>query len=258
MINQVGLNTQPLKSDLHSVKNAPKHLSKIGFGSTVEEDEFETPSTKKEESTATPLEKGEFNYSRAARQFGKGFISPVTKMFSSIENFAITVGTGAVIAAIITASKKKAAPVIIAATALYGGINILSGLHKIVKNRGDHVKQEESFYDIGKGTGTVIISAIPAKGALQAAECKIAEDIHPIAALGRCIMESPRLLKESSREILSDAINLKNLLVGFIPGSANSGSSTANATAVSDSPSLDDPTGNIGCMFSSSEKKQDT
>jgi len=261
MINRVGLNTQPLKSDLHSVKNAPKHLSKVGFGSTDEDME-------------PPVNNRKFNIKNAGSQFWKGLVSPIVNMVSSPTNMAIGAVVGLGIRKLLQVTSKEItkdgikvaggsplAPLFVAAGLAYGGSQIAIGTFNAVKNKKNPEKAEEAFYDIGQGAGAVGTTVFASPKLLKlgtetlTAEqtsllsvSKGAEAGNPLAATSACL--NPKNLKvfgnESFKRISDNLPALKEFTVQLTRGGLLGGGAATTAaedtireisTSIPDAPS---------------------
>jgi len=147
---------------------------------------------------ATKIDKsndGKFSFSEAAKNFGKGLISPITGMFQSKKTFAkaalMIVGS----AVLIAATGGAATPFLIAAGVGMGACQAAKGAYKIVKAKnGDDI--EKAFYDIGGATGTIGLSVMGAKGALKSAGMST-KGLNPLSATAKCFTSSKSLAVES-------------------------------------------------------------
>lgn len=185
---------------------------------------------KEKESKKTNKQKDrDFNYDKALSNFGKGFISPITTMFSSATNFVVGAGTIGVCAALMNATKGKIGKVLVAAGLLYGGLQTALGIKKLVKaNNND--EREKAFYDIGSGTGIVAASAVTAKPALEAAGMSTAETeaLTITQSVLKCFKGTPKAVTESV-----NVINNPTAMAELVKGSVDKTSAVAEAGDVS-------------------------
>lgn len=130
------------------------------YNTSLPADTFEKNSTTTDKKD--PSSDGKFSYTEALKNFGEGFLSPITGMFKSKENFLMglaAIGGTAVLCAL------GAGPLIIAGWTLYGLYEAGSAVYTMTKAKnGDEV--EQAFTDLGEATFIVGTSALTAKGVL--------------------------------------------------------------------------------------------
>jgi len=158
-----------------------------------------------------------FDINKALSNFGKGFISPITTMFSSATNFVVGAGTIAICSGLMKATNNKIGKVFVVAGILYGGIQSALGISKAVKAENND-EREKAFYDIGAGTGVMAASAVVAKPTLEAAglEAVEAESI----SITKSTLECFKGLPESLGQSLS-VLNDTKFMTGLFSGTAN-------------------------------------
>lgn len=148
MVNSAGLNAQPIRG---YIRNNSRLSSPLSFKSSNEEN--------------TTAENENLDLSRAAKQFGKGLISPITSIFSSPASLAMTAGV-ATAAAYVIQRVKHVAPILVGAGVALGTIQTAIGINKAVKAKNAEGK-EKAIYDIGEGIGIVGLSVLTAKDMLS-------------------------------------------------------------------------------------------
>lgn len=175
------------------------------------------------------LQDRDFNYDRALSNFGKGFISPITTMFSSATNFVVGAGTIGVCAALMNATKGKIGKVLVSAGLFYGGLQTALGVKKLVKAPNNE-EREKAFYDIGAGTGIITASAVTAKPALEAAGTPSAETeaLTITQSVVKCFKGTPKAVTESV-----NVINNPAAMTVLLQGSANKTAAVVEAGDVS-------------------------
>ena len=89
-----------------------------------------------------------------AKALGKGLISPITSMFSSVTNFAIGVGMIAGATALCIATGGAAAPLLVAAGVGFGGYQLGKGIIKANTATTDK-EAIQAWEDIGAGTSAI-------------------------------------------------------------------------------------------------------
>lgn len=155
----------------------------------------------------------EFDINNALANFGKGFLSPITTMFSSATNFVIGAGTMGICAGLMKATKNKIAPAFVAAGVIYGGIQAALGIKKVVKAE-NNAEKEQAFFDIGAGTGVLVASAVTAEPALKAAGVTTnSESMSITKATVGCFRELKNSLGQSVK-VLNDPTAVSGLLGG--------------------------------------------
>jgi hypothetical protein len=108
---------------------------------------------------------GQFDFSEAAKNFGKGLISPITSMFGSVKNFAVGAAMIAGGAALTVATGGAILPAFIALGAATGVVQAGTGIYKIATAKdGDAV--EKACYDFGQATVSIGGSIAGAKASL--------------------------------------------------------------------------------------------
>lgn len=138
---------------------------------------------------------GKFDASEALKNLGKGVISPITGMFSSVKNFAFGTAMIAGTSVLMAATGGAIAPVLVASGVVMGGVQLVkAGIGIINAKNGDDV--ERSFYDIGGSASTLGLSALGAKSALSQASVKT-DGIKTFGAVKKCFTSSKDLLIES-------------------------------------------------------------
>lgn len=116
----------------------------------------------------TAANDGKFQVSEAAKNFGKGIVSPITSMFSSWKNFAIGAGMIVGSSALVVATGGAAAPILVAAGVGMGAVEAGVGFGKLLSAK-DGDDAEKAFFNIGAGSGTVGLSVLGSKSSLRAA-----------------------------------------------------------------------------------------
>jgi hypothetical protein len=155
-----------------------------------------------------------FNVNNALANLGKGFISPITTMFSSATNFLVGAGTIGVCAGLMSITKNKIGPALVAAGTVYGGIQTALGIKKVIKAENNN-EREKAFYDIGAGTGILAASAVVAKPTLEAAGLAPAEteSLTITKSALECFKQLPKSF-ENSVGILNDPAAMSKIVNG--------------------------------------------
>lgn len=146
-------------------------------------------------STTDGCDDGKISFKEGAKSFLKGLVSPITSMFSSPKNFLIGAGMMIGGAALIAATGGAAAPVLIAAGATMGGIQVAKGVIKASNAKTD-AKAKEAWENVGSGTGIVAMSVAGAKSSLKAAGYST-EGLNPITATAKCFTTAPKNISTS-------------------------------------------------------------
>ena len=116
---------------------------------------------------------GKFSFTEALKNFGKGIISPITSMFSSVTNFLIsvgmmfaTIGLGFLVGATIMQGIGVGFFIFGGAYAAY---ELGKGVYKFIDSaiKGDKDGMENSFKDFGAGVGGVAMTLLGARGTAQ-------------------------------------------------------------------------------------------
>jgi hypothetical protein len=212
--------------------NSTQPLRNICFRGQEDVDHLlEALETKQEEKAAKankPKDR-DFNFDKALSNFGKGFISPITTMFSSATNFVVGAGTIGICAALMNATKGKIGKVLVASGILYGSLQTALGIKKLAKaNNND--EREKAFYDIGAGTGIVAASAVTAKPALEAAGMPAAEAeaLTITQSVTKCFKGTPKAVGESV-----NVINNPAAMTELVTNSVNKTPEVVNAGEIS-------------------------
>ncbi|MEI8388416.1 MAG: hypothetical protein WCG23_00895 [bacterium] len=170
---------------------------------------------KKEKSSKKHVKKDNINWQEAAKNFGKGAISPATTLISSPTNMAV--GAGAIAGITFLNAKCKNAkghsPVgilLVAFGLATGAYQAYKGIRKFNKAK-DHIEKEKSFYDIGAGTCIGGISVYSANSALTSAGINTGKNLNIIEATWQSIKNIPNAFQE----ILSNVTK-----PGFVRGAA--------------------------------------
>jgi hypothetical protein len=158
---------------------------------------------------------GKFSCWEAAKNFGKGLVSPVTSMFSSVKNFAIGAGMIAASTALIFATGGAVTPILIAAGVAMGGIQAGNATYKILTAKdGDDV--EKAFFDAGAATSTIGLSVFGAKASLKQAGIAT-EGMNAFSATVKCFTASRTSVVNSFNAFKTGAwrTNLANAVKPF-------------------------------------------
>ena len=138
---------------------------------------------------------GKFSTSIALKNFAKGFVSPITNLFSSFKNLAIGLLSVVGGIALITATGGIAAPLFVAAGIGFGVFQAGKALVDLSKaQNGDDI--EKAFYDVGGATSTIGLSVLGAKSSLKQAGINT-EKINFLTAVKKCFTNSKNLTVDS-------------------------------------------------------------
>lgn len=132
---------------------------------------------------------GKISFGEKASSFIKGIFSPVTNMFKSPENFikgALTIAGGAALCAV---TGGAAAPFLVAAGVVGGGVQVVKGAIN-ASNATTDAEAKAAWEDMGCGTGVVAGSVIGAKSAAKAAGIEGAENMSALQATKACFKYS--------------------------------------------------------------------
>jgi len=153
---------------------------------------------------------GKISYEEKIKCFVKGLVSPITSMFSSPKNFI----TGAAMilggAALIAATGGAAAPLLVAAGVLTGGLQIGKGLYKASTAQTDE-EAKEAWNEMGSGTSFVGLSVLGAKSSVAQAETagvKVspnAKNLNAFEATIECFKSVPSSISKSFSEITNNS-----------------------------------------------------
>jgi len=189
-----------------------------------------------------PKDRG-FDINNALANFGKGFISPVTTMFSSATNFVIGAGTMGICAGAMKATQNKLGPVLVVAGTLYGVLQTALGIKKVVKAENNK-EREKAFFDVGSGTAVVTLSVVAAKTALELAELAPveAEPLTITKSTVECFKNAPTAFSDSisvlnDNAVVSKVLNgIGNKEVAAVAGETIEGGNIARIFAKSEYP----------------------
>lgn len=169
----------------------------------------------KKEKSSKKVKKDDINWQEAAKNFGKGAISPATTLISSPTNMAV--GAGAIAGITFLNAKCKNAkghsPVgilLVAFGLATGAYQAYKGIRKFNQAK-DHIEKEKSFYDIGAGTCIGGISVYSANSALASAGINTGKNLNIFNATWQSIKNIPNAFQE----ILSNVTK-----PGFVRGAA--------------------------------------
>ena len=201
-----------------------KSSKKVSEEESDDEVKSEKPSKKvkeesdnevKKEKSSKKVKKDNINWQEAAKNFGKGAISPATTLISSPTNMAV--GAGAIAGITFLNAKCKNAkghsPVgilLVAFGLATGAYQAYKGIRKFNQAK-DHIEKEKSFYDIGAGTCIGGISIYSANSALTSAGINTGKNLNVIQSTWQCIKNIPNAFQE----ILSNVTK-----PGFVRGAA--------------------------------------
>ena len=158
----------------------------------------------------TNLDDGKISFKEKVKNFGKGLVAPIKNIFASPKNIAITAATALGCAALIGITGGAAAPVLVAAGLIGGGVQIIKGIQKQAKATTD-AQAEQAWQDMGSGTFTVGVSALGAKSSLKAAGTDVT-GMSALKAAGKCITDVP---KNISTGFSTAKANIANFATGL-------------------------------------------
>ena len=163
------------------------------------------PHTNVEKSAASSDGKddGKISFKEKMQNFGEGLVKPIKNIFASPKNMAITAATIAGGTALIALTSGAAAPVMVAAGLIGGAVQIGKGIYKQVNAKTDN-DARQAWQEMGTGTFTLGVSAAGAKSSLKAAKVDGAKDMSVIKAAGKCIVDLPKNIKASVKNISSN------------------------------------------------------
>ena len=154
---------------------------------------------------------GKITLGEKIKNFAKGVVSPITTMFKSPKNFFI--GTGLILGTglLVAATGGAAAPFLVGAGIIGGGIQIGLNAHK-AKNAKTDQEAKNAWQGIGTGTTAVATSVIGAKGALKVSGTDTSK-MGFLKATFECLKQSPKSLKNSVNAFKSGEFiaNIKNI-----------------------------------------------
>ena len=157
-----------------------------------------------------PEHDGRFTKTQAISNFAKGFVSPITSMFSSPKHFLIGAGMIVGSAILIAATGGAAAPIFVAAGIGMGALQAGKAAIEIAQAKnGDDV--ERAFFDLGGATSTVGLSLIGAKTSLKQANLET-KGLNALSSAKKCFTSLKERTEESCDVFKSGYFitNLKN------------------------------------------------
>ena len=152
--------------------------------------------------TSDGKDDGKISFSEKMKNFGEGLVKPIKTIFSSPKNMLITAASIAGGAALIALTGGAAAPVMVAAGLLGGSVQIGKGIYRQANAKTDN-EAKLAWQDMGSGTFTIGISAAGAKSSLKAAKVDGAKNMSTIRAIGKCLVDLPKNIKTSFKNISS-------------------------------------------------------
>jgi len=142
---------------------------------------------------------GKISFKEKVVNFGKGLIAPIKNIFASPKNMAITAVAVAASAALIAVTGGAAAPVMVAAGLIGGGIQIGKGIYKQAKATTDD-QAKQAWQQMGTGTFAVGASVAGAKSALKANGVNV-EGMSALKASAKCVTSAPKNIANSFSSI---------------------------------------------------------
>ena len=143
------------------------------------------------------------------KNFGKGLVSPITSMFSSVKNFVIGSAFIAAGFALCIATSGAILPFMIALGIGFGVYQLGSGTYKALTAITDN-DAKKAWQNIGAGVGIIGLSATGAKGSLRSAGTNVtglsAEQINNmnlLQATTKCLQTTPASVSKSISMIRS-------------------------------------------------------
>ena len=152
--------------------------------------------------TSDGKDDGKISFKEKIKNFGEGLVKPIKTIFSSPKNMAITAVSIAGGAALIALTGGAAAPVMVAAGLVGGTVQVGKGIYKQVNAKTDN-EARMAWQDMGSGTFTIGASAAGAKSSLKAAKVDGAKNMSTIKAIGKCLVDLPKNIKTSFKNISS-------------------------------------------------------
>ncbi len=152
--------------------------------------------------TSDGKDDGKISFKEKIKNFGEGLVKPIKTIFSSPKNMAITAASIAGGAALIALTGGAAAPVMVAAGLVGGSVQVGKGIYKQVNAKTDN-EARMAWQDMGSGTFTIGASAAGAKSSLKAAKVDGAKNMSTIKAIGKCLVDLPKNIKTSFKNISS-------------------------------------------------------
>ncbi len=176
--------------------------------------------------TSDGKDDGKISFKEKMQNFGEGLVKPIKNIFASPKNMAITAATIAGGAALIALTSGAAAPVMVAAGLIGGAVQIGKGIYKQVNAKTDN-EAKQAWQEMGTGTFTLGVSAAGAKSSLKAAKVDGAKDMSVLKAAGKCLIDLPKNIKASVKNISS---NIKVAPVVDVTPEPTSAKPTGNVT----------------------------
>lgn len=152
--------------------------------------------------TSDGKDDGKISFKEKMKNFGEGLVKPIKNIFASPKNMLITAATIAGGAALIALTSGAAAPVMVAAGLIGGAVQIGKGIYKQVNAKTDN-EAKQAWQEMGTGTFTLGVSAAGAKSSLKAANVDGAKDMSVLKAAGKCLIDLPKNIKTSFKNISS-------------------------------------------------------
>lgn len=152
--------------------------------------------------TSDGKDDGKISFKEKIKNFGEGLVKPIKTIFSSPKNMIITAASIAGGAALIALTGGAAAPVMVAAGLIGGSIQVGKGIYKQVNAKTDN-EAKQAWQDMGSGTFAIGVSAAGAKSSLKAAKVDGAKNMSTIKAIGKCLVDLPKNIKTSFKNISS-------------------------------------------------------
>ena len=139
------------------------------------------------------MDDGKISFGEKLVNFGKGLVAPIKNIFSSPKNIAITALSALGAAALIVITGGAAAPVMVGAGIICGGVQIAKGIQK-QSNAVTDAQAAEAWKDMGSGTFTVGASVAGAKASLKAVGVNT-QGMSAMKAAGKCLTDLPKYAK---------------------------------------------------------------
>ena len=150
----------------------------------------------KSDKTSDGQNDGKISLKEKVLNFGKGLAVPVNTMLASPANFMITLGSVAAFGALIALTGGAAAPVLVGAGLIGGGISVAKGITKQFDAKTDD-EAKQAWQNIGSGTFTMGISALGAKTALKETGINVTNETGTLSSSFKCITNLPSKICES-------------------------------------------------------------
>ena len=186
-------------TDLILSQMGVKRTPKAGFANSALSKKIDKDTVQIQKKSADGLDDGKISFKEKVKNFGKGIVAPFKAMVSSPKNIAITVASAAAAAGLIAVTGGAAAPVLVAAGLIGGGVQIGKGIYKQATAKTD-AQAASAWQDMGSGTVTVGLSAAGAKSSLKAAKvvnADAAKNMSVLKASMECIKSAPKQIGKS-------------------------------------------------------------